>query len=232
VAQSFRRHPRRPSPRRGVLSRYFPAGSRRAHRGGPDPRPNAGQGQDRASVARPASRRSPSRWTKDGRTFLQATMTPPPDSQGRLHAWWTRSGPRYTPFPGGGRPRVGGGDPRSTRTWRTAAAHGPGPATFPLILGVVLLILGLLFACDRSPASCLIATVGAVVRPPAPRHLPALFFKHVFRLRGRGYRDAAVRLRVLGGARHRLQQSFLMTRVRRSRSGPGTRRGGAHRPGR
>jgi RND superfamily putative drug exporter len=214
TAQSFRGTP--PSiAAQNVLSRYFPAGS-----GEPieviSTASSAGQvrtalaGTDGiASVTQPV--------TKDGRSFLQATMTPAPDSQ----AAYTlvdkvRTEVRAIP---GAQAKVGGGT-AINKDVETAAAHDRD-LLIPLILGVVFLILGLLLRAIVAPL-VLIATV--VLSFASALGISALFFKHVFGFAGA---DTGMPLFVFVflvalGIDYNI---FLMTRVREESIRSGTRRG-------
>ena len=195
TAQSFRGTP--PSiAAQNVLAKYFPAGS-----GEPieviSTASSAGQVRTAlagtpgiASVTQPV--------TKDGRSFLQATMTPSPDSPA-AYTLVDKVRTEVHAIPGADA-KVGGGT-AINKDVESAAAHDRD-LLIPLILGVVLLILGLLLRAIVAPL-VLIATVVLSFALRA-RHLRAVLQARV-RLRGRGYRDAAVRLRVPGGARHRLQ---------------------------
>ena len=153
--------------------------------------------------------------TKDGRSFLQATLTPAPDCQ----AAYTlvdkiRTAVHAVP---GADAEVGGGD-RDQQAWRA-----PRPTTnliIPLILGVVLLILVLLLRA--SWRRCAHRHRGAVVRRGAG--LSALFFRHVFGFAGA---DTSLPLFVFVflvalGIDYNI---FLMTRVREEAIRSGTRRG-------
>ena len=214
TAQSFRGTP--PSiAAQNVLSRYFPAGS-----GEPidviSTASSAGQvrtalaGTDGiASVTKPV--------TRDGRAFLQATMTPAPDSpaaytlvdkvRAEVHAI------------GGAEAKVGGGT-AINKDVETAAARDRD-LLIPLILGVVLLILGLLLRAIVAPL-VLIATV--VLSFASALGISAMFFKHVFGFAGA---DTGMPLFVFVflvalGIDYNI---FLMTRVREESIRSGTRRG-------
>jgi RND superfamily putative drug exporter len=214
TAQSFRGTP--PSiAAQNVLSRYFPAGS-----GEPieviSTASSAGQvrtalaGTDGiASVTQPV--------TRDGRSFLQATMTPAPDSQ----AAYTLVDKVRTEVHaiGGAQAKVGGGT-AINKDVETAAAHDRD-LLIPLILGVVFLILGLLLRAIVAPL-VLIATV--VLSFASALGISALFFKHVFGFAGA---DTGMPLFVFVflvalGIDYNI---FLMTRVREESIRSGTRRG-------
>ena len=214
VAQSFRGTP--PSTAaQSVLSRYFPAGS-----GEPievvSTAPNAGQVRTAlagtsgiASVTQPV--------TKDGRTFLQATMTPSPDSQA-AYTLVDKVRTEVHAIPGA-QAKVGGGT-AINKDVETAAAHDRD-LLIPLILGVVLLILGLLLRAIVAPL-VLIATV--VLSFASALGISALFFKHVFGFAGA---DTGMPLFVFVflvalGIDYNI---FLMTRVREESIRSGTRRG-------
>ena len=214
VAQSFRGSP--PSiTAQNVLARYFPAGS-----GEPvdviSAAPSAGQVRT-ALAGTPGIASVTAPVTRDGRSFLQATMTPPPDSPAaytlvdtirtRLHAI------------GGADAEVGGGT-AINKDVESAAAHDRN-LLIPLILGVVLLILGLLLRAIVAPL-VLIATV--VLSFGAALGISSLFFKHVFGFAGA---DTSVPLFVFVflvalGIDYNI---FLMTRVREESIRSGTRRG-------
>src|SRR6516165_11400313 len=214
VAQSFRGTP--PSiTAQDVLAEHFPAGS-----GEPvDVIANAGSaGQVRAALAGThgiASVTPPV--IKDGRAFLQATTTMPPDSQAAytlvdkvrttVHAI-----PRAEA-------KVGGGT-AINQDVGSAAAHDRD-LLIPLILGVVLLILTVLLRAIVAPL-VLIATV--VLSFASALGISALFFKHVFGFAGA---DTGVPLFVFVflvalGIDYNI---FLMTRVREESIRAGTRRG-------
>jgi RND superfamily putative drug exporter len=214
TAQSFRGTP--PSiAAQNVLSRYFPAGS-----GEPieviSTASSAGQvrtalaGTDGiASVTQPV--------TRDGRSFLQATMTAAPDSQ----AAYTLVDKVRTEVHaiGGAQAKVGGGT-AINKDVETAAAHDRD-LLIPLILGVVFLILGLLLRAIVAPLM-LIATV--VLSFASALGISALFFKHVFGFAGA---DTGMPLFVFVflvalGIDYNI---FLMTRVREESIRSGTRRG-------
>ena len=214
TAQSFRGTP--PSiAAQSVLAKYFPAGSgepievvstassasqvRTALAGTPGI----------ASVTQPV--------TKDGRSFLQATMTPSPDST----AAYTLVDKVRTEVHGipSAQAKVGGGT-AINKDVETAAAHDRD-LLIPLILGVVLLILGLLLRAIVAPLM-LIATV--VLSFASALGISALFFKHVFGFAGA---DTGMPLFVFVflvalGIDYNI---FLMTRVREESIRSGTRRG-------
>ena len=214
TAQSFRGTP--PSiAAQNVLAKYFPAGS-----GEPievvSTASSAGQVRTAlagtpgiASVTQPV--------TKDGRSFLQATMTPSPDST----AAYTLVDKVRTEVHGipGAQAKVGGGT-AINKDVESAAAHDRD-LLIPLILGVVLLILGLLLRAIVAPL-VLIATV--VLSFASALGISALFFKHVFGFAGA---DTGMPLFVFVflvalGIDYNI---FLMTRVREESIRSGTRRG-------
>jgi len=214
TAQSFRGTP--PSiAAQNVLSRYFPAGS-----GEPidviSTAPSAGQVRTAlagthgiASVTQPV--------TKDGRSFLQATMTPAPDSQA-AYTLVDKVRTEVHAIPGA-QAKVGGGT-AINKDVETAAAHDRD-LLIPLILGVVFLILGLLLRAIVAPL-VLIATV--VLSFASALGISALFFKHVFGFAGA---DTGMPLFVFVflvalGIDYNI---FLMTRVREESIRSGTRRG-------
>jgi len=213
IAQSFRGTP--PSiGAQNVLAKHFPAGS-----GEPvDVISTASSaGQVRAALAAtPGIASVTPPVTRDGQSFLQATMTPSPDSP----AAYTlvdkiRTTAHAIP---GAEAKVGGGT-AINKDVASAAAHDRD-LLLPLILGVVFLILGLLLRAIVAPL-VLIATV--VLSFGAALGISSLFFKHVFGFAGA---DTGMPLFVfvflvaLG-----IDNIFLMTRVREESIRSGTRRG-------
>jgi putative drug exporter of the RND superfamily len=214
TAQSFRGTPSSITAQ-NVLDRYFPAGT-----GEPvDVIANAASAaQVRsaladtpgiASVTQPVS--------KNGLTWLEATMTVPPDSSA---AYTLVDHIRTTvhAIPGANA-KVGGGT-AINKDVESAAAHDRN-LLIPLILGVVLLILGVLLRAIVAPL-VLIATV--VLSFGTALGLSSLFFKHVFGFAGA---DTSVPLFVFVflvalGIDYNI---FLMTRVREESIRSGTRRG-------
>jgi putative drug exporter of the RND superfamily len=214
TAQSFRGTP--PSiAAQNVLSRYFPAGSGEpidvistASRAEQVKTALAGT-HGIASVTQPV--------TRDGRSFLQATMTPAPDSPA-AYTLVDKVRTEVHAIPGA-EAKVGGGT-AINKDVETAAAHDRD-LLIPLILGVVLLILGLLLRAIVAPL-VLIATV--VLSFASALGISALFFKHVFGFAGA---DTAMPLFVFVflvalGIDYNI---FLMTRVREESIRSGTRRG-------
>jgi RND superfamily putative drug exporter len=213
TAQSFRGTP--PSiAAQNVLSRYFPAGS-----GEPieviSTASSAGQvrtalagTQGIASVTQPV--------TRDGRSFLQATMTPAPDSQA-AYTLVDKVRTEVHAIPSA-QAKVGGGT-AINQDVETAAARDRD-LLIPLILGVVFLILGVLLRAIVAPLM-LIATV--VLSFAAALGVSALMFDHVFNFGGA---DTSFPLFVfvflvaLG-----IDYNILMTRVREESIRSGTRRG-------
>jgi putative drug exporter of the RND superfamily len=214
VAQSFRGTP--PSiTAQNVLAEYFPAGS-----GEPVDVISTASSAEQvrtalagtpgiASVTQPV--------TKDGTSFLEATMTPSPDSQA---AYTLVDQIRTTvhAIPGADA-KVGGGTAINMDV-ESAAAHDRN-LLIPLILGVVLLILGVLLRAIVAPIM-LIATV--VLSFASALGISAFFFKHVFGFAGA---DTSVPLFVFVflvalGIDYNI---FLMTRVREESIRSGTRRG-------
>ncbi len=214
VAQSFRGTPSSITAQ-NVLAEHFPAGS-----GEPvQVIANAGSaGQVRAALAATdgvASVTPPA--VKDGRAFLQATTTVPPDSQA---AYTLVDKVRTTvhAIPGADA-KVGGGT-AINKDVESAAAHDRD-LLIPLILGVVLLILSVLLRAIVAPL-VLIATV--VLSFASALGISALFFKHVFGFAGA---DTGMPLFVFVflvalGIDYNI---FLMTRVREESIRSGTRRG-------
>jgi RND superfamily putative drug exporter len=214
VAQGFRGTPSSITAQ-NVLAEYFPAGS-----GEPvDVIANAAQtGKVQAaltatngiaSVAPPVA--------KQGLSFVQATMTAPPDSK---TAYTLVDNIRTTlhAIPGADA-KVGGGT-AINKDVETAATHDRN-LLIPLILGVVLIILALLLRAIVAPL-ILIATV--VLSYGSALGISALFFQHVFNFAGA---DTSVSLFVFVflvalGIDYNI---FLMTRVREESIKSGTRRG-------
>ena len=214
VAQSFRGTP--PSiTAQNELARYFPAGS-----GEPVDviaSPVTAGAVRNALAAAPGIASVTPPVTKDGRTFLEATMTVPPDSPA---AYTLVDHIRTTvhAIPGADA-KVGGGT-AINQDVETAAAHDRN-LEIPLILGVVLLILALLLRAIVAPL-VLVATV--VLSFGAALGISALFFSHVFGFAGA---DTSVPLFVFVflvalGIDYNI---FLMTRVREESARSGTRRG-------
>jgi RND superfamily putative drug exporter len=214
TAQSFRGTP--PSiTAQNVLARYFPAGS-----GEPVDVISAAAdaGQVRTALAgTPGIASVTPPVTRDGLSFLQATMTPRPDSPA---AYTLVDSIRTTlhAIPGADA-KVGGGT-AINKDVASAAAHDRD-LLIPLILGVVLLILGLLLRAVVAPL-VLIATV--VLSFASALGISALFFSGVFGFAGA---DTSVPLFVFVflvalGIDYNI---FLMTRVREESARAGTRRG-------
>jgi len=214
TAQSFRGTPASVTAQ-NVLAKYFPAGS-----GEPvQVISTAGSaGAVRTALAdTPGIASVTPPVTKDGLSFLQATMTPAPDSP----AAYTlvdkiRSTVHAIP---GADAKVGGGT-AINQDVEAAAAHDRD-VEIPLILGVVLLILGLLLRAIVAPL-VLIGTV--VLSFGAALGISSLFFKHVFGFAGA---DTSVPLLVFVflvalGIDYNI---FLMTRIREESIRSGTRRG-------
>ncbi len=174
VAQSFRGTPSSITAQ-NVLASHFPAGS-----GEPvdviSTTSSAGQVRVAlagtpgiASVSQPAA--------KDGKAFLQATMTPRPDSTA-AYTLVDKIRTAVHAIPGADA-KVGGGT-AINKDVESAATHDRN-LLIPLILGVVLLILGLLLRAIVAPL-VLIATV--VLSFGAALGISSLFFKHVFGFAG------------------------------------------------
>jgi RND superfamily putative drug exporter len=214
VAQSFRGT--QPSiTAQNVVAEHFPAGS-----GEPvNVIANAGSaGQVRAALAATHGVASvtPSA-IKDGRAFLQATTTMPPDSQD-AYTLVDKIRTEVHAIPGANA-KVGGGT-AINKDVQSAAAHDRD-LLIPLILGVVLLILGVLLRAIVAPLM-LIATV--VLSFASALGISAFFFTHVFGFAGA---DTSVPLFVFVflvalGIDYNI---FLMTRVREESIRSGTRRG-------
>jgi putative drug exporter of the RND superfamily len=214
AAQSFRGTP--PSiTAQNVLAKYFPAGS-----GEPvqviSTAASAGQVRN-ALATTPGIASVTAPVTKDGLSFLQATMTLPPDSQA-AYTLVDQIRTKVHAIPGADA-KVGGGTAINADV-ESAAAHDRD-LLIPLILGVVLIILGLLLRAIVAPL-VLIATV--VLSFGAALGISSLFFTHVFGFAGA---DTSVPLFVFVflvalGIDYNI---FLMTRVREESIRAGTRRG-------
>jgi RND superfamily putative drug exporter len=214
LAQSFRGTPSSITAQ-NVVAEHFPAGS-----GEPvDVIANAGSaGQVRTALAgTPGIASVTQPVTKDGRSFLEATMTPSPDSQA---AYTLVDKVRTTvhAIPGADA-KVGGGT-AINKDVASAAAHDRD-LLIPLILGVVFLILGVLLRAIVAPLM-LIATV--VLSFLSALGISAFFFTHAFGFAGA---DTSVPLFVFVflvalGIDYNI---FLMTRVREESIRSGTRNG-------
>jgi len=214
TAEAFRGTPPSISAQH-VLARYFPAGSGEpvqvittASTAGQVRSALAGT-QGIASVTPPV--------TKDGRSFLQATMTPAPDSQA-AYTLVDKIRTTVHAIPGA-HAEVGGGT-AINKDVESAATHDRN-LLIPLILVVVFTILGLLLRALVAPL-VLIATV--VLSFGSALGISALFFKHVFGFAGA---DTGMPLFVFVflvalGIDYNI---FLMTRVREESVRAGTRRG-------
>jgi RND superfamily putative drug exporter len=214
TAQAFRGTPPSISAQ-NVLARYFPAGS-----GEPvqviTTASTAGQVRTAlsgtpgiATVTQPV--------TKDGRSFLQATMTPAPDSPA-AYTLVDKIRTTVHAIPGA-HAEVGGGT-AIQKDVESAAIHDRN-LLIPLILAVVFVILGLLLRALVAPL-VLIATV--VLSFGSALGISSLFFKHVFGFAGA---DTGMPLLVFVflvalGIDYNI---FLMTRVREESIRSGTRRG-------
>jgi RND superfamily putative drug exporter len=214
VAQSFRGTPSSVTAQ-NVLAKYFPAGTGEpvqvistAASGGAV-RTALADTPGIASVTQPV--------TKNGLTFLQATMVPQPDSPAAYTLVDTiRTKVHAIP---GADAKVGGGT-AINKDVGAAAAHDRN-LLIPLILGVVLLILGLLLRAIVAP---LVLIVTVVLSFGAALGISSLFFSHVFGFAGA---DTSVPLFVFVflvalGIDYNI---FLMTRVREESIKHGTRRG-------
>jgi putative drug exporter of the RND superfamily len=214
VAQSFRGTPASITAQ-NELDRYFPAGT-----GEPvDVISNAASAAQvrSALAATPGIASVTQPVTKGGLSWLEATMTAPPDSSA---AYTLVDHIRTTvhAIPGADA-KVGGGT-AINQDVENAAAHDRD-LLIPLILGVVLIILGLLLRAIVAPI-VLIATV--VLSFGTALGLSSLFFKHVFGFAGA---DTSVPLFVFVflvalGIDYNI---FLMTRIREESARSGTRRG-------
>ena len=214
VAQSFRGTPSSITAQ-NVLARYFPAGS-----GEPvDVISTASSaGQVRAALAgTPGIASVTPPVARDGKAFLQATMTPPPDSTA-AYTLVDKIRTTVHAIPGADA-KVGGGT-AINKDVENAATHDRN-LLIPLILGVVLIILGLLLRAIVAPL-VLIGTV--VLSFVAALGISSLFFKHVFGFAGA---DTSMPLFVFVflvalGIDYNI---FLMTRVREESIRSGTWRG-------
>jgi RND superfamily putative drug exporter len=214
VAQSFRGTPSSITAQ-NELARYFPAGS-----GEPVEVVSTASsaGQVRAALADTAGIASVTHpVAKDGKAFLQATMTPRPDSTA-AYTLVAKIRTTVHAIPGADA-KVGGGT-AINKDVENAATHDRN-LLIPLILGVVLIILGLLLRAIVAPL-VLIGTV--VLSFGAALGISSLFFKHVFGFAGA---DTSMPLFVFVflvalGIDYNI---FLMTRVREESIRSGTRTG-------
>jgi putative drug exporter of the RND superfamily len=214
TAQSFRGT--QPSvTAQNVLAKYFPAGS-----GEPVQvisTAASAESVEAALAGTPGIAAVTPPVTRDGLAFLQATMTPAPDSPA---AYTLVDKIRTSLHAIPGADAKVGGTTAVNQDVATAAAHDRD-LLIPLILGVVLLILGLLLRAIVAPL-LLIATV--VLSFGAALGISALFFQHVFRFAGA---DTSVPLLVFVflvalGIDYNI---FLMTRIREESIRSGTWRG-------
>jgi putative drug exporter of the RND superfamily len=214
TAQSFRGTPASVTAQ-NVLAKYFPAGS-----GEPV---QVISTADSAEAVRTALADTPGiasvtqPQTKNGLAFLQATMTPPPDSSA-AYTLVDKIRTTVHAIPGADA-KVGGGT-AINKDVESAAAHDRD-LLIPLILLVVLLILGLLLRAIVAP---LVLIVTVVLSFGAALGISSLFFSHVFGFAGA---DTSVPLFVFVflvalGIDYNI---FLMTRVREESIRHGTRRG-------
>jgi RND superfamily putative drug exporter len=214
TAQSFRGTP--PSiTAQQVLAKHFPAGS-----GEPvnviSTTAKAGQVRT-ALAATPGIASVTPPVTKDGLSFLQATMTMPSDSPA-AYTLVDRIRTTVGAIPGANA-KVGGGT-AINKDVQSAAAHDQD-LLIPLILGVVLLILGLLLRAIVAP---LVLIVTVVLSFGSALGLSALVFKYLFGFAGA---DTSMPLLVFVflvalGIDYNI---FLMTRVREESARSGTRHG-------
>ncbi len=214
TAQAFRGTPPSISAQ-NVLARYFPAGS-----GEPVQVVSTASaaGQVRTALAgTPGIASVTQPVTKDGKSFLQATMTPAPDSPA-AYTLVDKIRTTVHAIPGA-QAEVGGGT-AIQKDVESAATHDRN-LLIPLILVVVFIILGLLLRALVAPL-VLIGTV--VLSFGAALGLSSLFFKHAFGFAGA---DTGMPLFVFVflvalGIDYNI---FLMTRVREESIRSGTRRG-------
>jgi putative drug exporter of the RND superfamily len=214
AAQSFRGT--QPSvTAQNVLAAYFPAGS-----GEPVQVISTAASGDEVAAAlakTPGIASVTPPVTRDGLAFVQATMSPAPDSPAAYTLVDTiRTTLHAIP---GADAKVGGGT-AVNKDVESAAAHDRD-VLIPLILGVVLIILALLLRAIVAPL-LLIATV--VLSFGSALGISSLFFKHVFGFAGA---DTSVPLFVFVflvalGIDYNI---FLMTRVREESIRSGTWRG-------
>ena len=214
TAQSFRGTP--PSiAAQNVMAGYFPAGE-----GEPVQVITTASttGQVRSALAGTPGIASVSQpVTEEGRSFLQATMTPAPDSQA-AYTLVDKIRTTVHAIPGA-EAKVGGGTAISKDV--ESAATRDRDLLIPLILVVVFVILGVLLRALVAPL-VLIATV--VLSFGSALGISSLFFKHVFGFAGA---DTGMPLFVFVflvalGIDYNI---FLMTRVREESVRSGTRRG-------
>jgi len=214
TAQSFRGTPASVTAQ-NVLAKYFPAGS-----GEPVQviSTAASAGTVRTALAdTPGIASVTPPVTKDGLSFLQATMTPAPDSPA-AYALVDKIRATVHAIPGADA-KVGGGT-AINKDVEAAAAHDRD-VEIPLILGVVLLILGLLLRAIVAP---LVLIVTVVLSFGAALGISSLFFSHVFGFAGA---DTSLPLFVFVflvalGIDYNI---FLMTRIREESIRSGTHRG-------
>jgi RND superfamily putative drug exporter len=214
TAQAFRGTP--PSiAAQNVMAGYFPAGE-----GEPVQVITTASttGQVRSALAGTPGIASVSQpVTKEGRSFLQATMTPAPDSRA-AYTLVDKIRTTVHAIPGA-EAEVGGGTAISKDV--ESAAARDRDLLIPLILAVVFVILGVLLRALVAPL-VLIATV--VLSFGSALGISSLFFKHVFGFAGA---DTGMPLFVFVflvalGIDYNI---FLMTRVREESVRSGTRRG-------
>ena len=198
-----------------VIAKYYPAGSGEpvdvistAASAGPV-RTALAATRGIASVSAPV--------TKNGLSFVQATMTMAPDSPA-AYTLVDKIRTTLKTIPGA-KAKVGG-DTAINKDVEAASAHDRN-LLIPLILGVVLIILALLLRAIVAPL-ILIGTV--VLSFGAALGLSSLIFKHLFGFAGA---DTSVPLFVFVflvalGIDYNI---FLMTRVREESIRSGTRRG-------
>src|SRR5579859_571168 len=214
TAQAFRGTPPSVSAQ-NVQARYFPAGS-----GEPVQviSTAASAGAVRTALAdTPGIASVTAPVTRDGLSFVQATMTPAPDSTA-AYTLVDKIRTTVHAIPGADA-KVGGGT-AINKDVEAAAAHDRD-VEIPLILGVVLLILALLLRAIVAP---LVLIVTVVLSFGAALGISALFFKHVFGFAGA---DTSLPLFVFVflvalGIDYNI---FLMTRIREESIRFGTHRG-------
>ena len=194
-AQSFRGHPDSVIGET-VLARHFPAGAGQpviviGNASAAAPLRSAFAATPGiASVTPPAARA--------GHAYLEGTLTSPPDSQA---AYATIDRVRSAVHAVPGADALVGGTTAINLDVARASAHDRN-VIIPLILVVVFIILGLLL---RSLVAPLILTATVVLSFAAALGVSAVLLQPRVRVRRRRYRVPAVRVRVPGRTRHRLQ---------------------------
>jgi putative drug exporter of the RND superfamily len=213
-AQSFRGHPDSVTGET-VLAAHFPAGA-----GQPAVvigSPSAAVPLRAAFAATPGITHVTPPVVRGGYTYLQGTLTAPPDSQA-AYATIDRARAKVHAVPGAH--ALVGGDTAVNLDVNRASAHD-NKLLLPLILAVVLVILAILLRALVAP---LILTATVVLSFAAALGVSAFFFNHVF---GFGGADSSFPLLVYVflvalGIDYNI---FLMTRVREEAHRRDTRHG-------